>query len=297
MTKYSIADIERLSGIKAHTVRMWEKRYNIVCPHRSEGNTRYYSEEDLKKMLNVAILNKKGIKISVIAKMCARQIETEAAKYIGSTDSSENRQDILIKAVVELDEYKINAIIDHCVQENGFSHTMEQVLYPLLESLSMMIITGGITAVQERFLVALIRRKLICAIDEEYRFIPEDAVRFLLYLPEGESHELSMLYVHLLLLEKGVLVLNLGLNMSVEEVAEANTIFNPTYVFTMLNESYMQTLIEPYVKAVAEHVGEATFLISGYAALTQHFDLPKNVEKIADIMDIHSYVQGKLTKN
>lgn len=291
MAKYSIRDIERLSGIKAHTIRMWEKRYEIVCPHRSEGNKRYYTEQDLKKMLNVALLNKKGIKISRIAMMCAKQIESEVAKYVGATDTCKERQNILIKAVFELDEYKINAIIDHSVSERGFSSTMECVLYPLLDSISMMLMTGGISRVQECFLVTLIRRKIICAIDQEYRFIPEDAVRFMLYLPEGESHELSLLYVHLILLQHGVLVLNLGTNMGIIDVIEAATIYRPNYVLTMFNETYMQTSLAPYVEKLAGYLEETTFLISGYAAVSQHFDLPSNVKKVADLKEIHSFVR------
>lgn len=287
---YSINDVERLSGIKSHTIRVWEKRYGIVSPRRSDGNTRYYSETDVKKLKDIALLKKHGYKISVIASMCTKEMETEVAKHLTNLSQEDTKLDSVLSAVRKLDEYTVYSVIDHCIEKDGFTKAMEYMIFPLLEHIHMLLLTGSLSQIHEKFVIGLVRRKLINEIDCMYKFVSEDAQRVFIYLPRGESHELSMLYVHLLLLDCGVNVLNLNEEIDSREVQDVCAIFKPDLVFTVFNESFMNVSLQSYVENVATNIGDAKFIITGFAAISQHFDLPRNVLKINCIQEIKNHI-------
>jgi len=144
MAVYSINDIEKLCGIKAHTIRIWEKRYNIITPRRTETNIRYYLDEDLQKILNISLLNRNNYKISKIAQMTDSEMKTLVSQLSDVTIEKEDNLDSLMFAMLELDEYKFNKILDHNISSRGFEETMNEVVYPLMEKLSMMWVAGSI---------------------------------------------------------------------------------------------------------------------------------------------------------
>jgi len=166
MAVYSINDLEKLCGIKAHTLRIWEKRYGIINPKRTATNIRYYLDEDLQKVLNIALLNRNGIKISKIAKMTDEEIQASVSTYTEVDGTSDDKMDALIFAMLELNEYKFNKILDHNIAEKGYEATMNEIIYPFMDKLSMMWIAGNIKGVHENFVASVIRRKTIIAIDE-----------------------------------------------------------------------------------------------------------------------------------
>lgn len=199
MAVYSIKDLEKLSGIKAHTLRIWEQRYGLITPQRTDTNIRYYEDDDLKYVLNVALLNKSGIKISKIASMSPQEVEEQVSK-ISNLDVREDAQiDALTLAMMEMDEYKFDRIVTFNTRRIGFERTMLEVIYPFLDRLSVLWLTGSIDPVQENFISFLIRQKVIAAIDREPLVQGGNANKFMLYLPEGEKQELSLLFMHYLL--------------------------------------------------------------------------------------------------
>ena len=167
MAIYSIKDLEKLSGIKAHTLRMWEHRYKIIEPQRTETNIRYYLDEDLKFILNVALLNKNGIKISKISKMSKEEIAQKVAAISEINFEYGTQLDALTISMIEMDEFKFDRIISTNIQQLGFERTMLEIIYPFLDKLSLLWLTGSINPVQENFMSYLIRQKLIVAIDNE----------------------------------------------------------------------------------------------------------------------------------
>ena len=165
MAVYSIRDLEQLSGIKAHTIRMWEKRYAIVSPKRTPTNIRYYEDDDLKKLLNVAVLNKSGIKISKIACMESSELVEKVAQLSDMGPVQEDQLDALTLSLVELDEYKFDHILSSNIEQIGFERTMLEVIYPLTEKLGYMWMTGSIKHVQEKFMNNVLKQKMIALLN------------------------------------------------------------------------------------------------------------------------------------
>ena len=199
MAIYSIKDLEKLCGIKAHTIRIWEQRYSIVTPKRTKTNIRYYQDADLKLLLNVALLNKNGFKISKIAKMSKEEIADKVAAISEINFEYNTQLDALTISMIEMDEYKFDRIISTNIQQIGFERTVLEIIYPFLDKLSVLWLTGSVNPIQENFMSYLIRQKIIAAIDNEPFSSGKNVKKFMIYLPEGENQELSLLLMHYLL--------------------------------------------------------------------------------------------------
>jgi MerR family transcriptional regulator, light-induced transcriptional regulator len=287
---YSINDIEKLSGVKAHTIRIWEKRYNIIPNRRSGSNIRFYEEGDLELILNIAHLNKRGIKISKIATMSADQMKQRIADYCDVDVIFENHIDGLMLSMFELNEYKFIKILNHHIKDMGFEKTMDEVIYPLLDKLSVMWIAGSVKGVHENFINNIIRRKLSVEIDK-IELVPEScSKKFLIYLPEYEAHELSLLYVFFLLKKYGADTLYLGTQISIKDVEDAVDIYKPDCIFTLFNDSFSETPLQPYLDQLSAIAKTASVLISGYQTIQQKLDLPQNMEVLKSLNEVSQYV-------
>ena len=138
MSNYSIKDLEKYTGVKAHTIRIWEQRYNLLEPHRTETNIRYYDDNDLKTLLNIALLNKNGYKISKIAKMSVDEIVHKVADISEVNFENATQLDALTISMIEMDEYKFDRIISTNIEQIGFERTMLEIINPFLEKLSLL---------------------------------------------------------------------------------------------------------------------------------------------------------------
>ncbi len=270
MTLYSISDLEKLSGIKAHTIRIWEQRYEILKPKRTPTNIRYYEDNDLKILLNIAFLRKNGYKISKIAKMSDEDF-AQALAQIPSQNISQNIQlDALTLSMMEMDEYKFNSILDANIKQVGFEKTMLGVIYPFLEKLSMLWLTGSVAHVQESFISNLIRQKLISATDKVKVANSKDAKKIILYLPEGERQELSLQLLHYLLKKRNFKVIYLGGDATLADISDAVSILHPDYIFTMITETYVGDSVNSYVLQMRKLFPEVHLLLSGYQVVAQN---------------------------
>ena len=286
MAVYSINDIEKLCGIKAHTIRIWEKRYNIIQPRRTKTNIRYYLDNDLQKILNISLLNRNGYKISKIAKMSEVEMKNLASELSNISIQSDDNLDTLMFAMLELDEYKFNKILDHNIESKGFEETMNQVIYPLMEKLSMMWIAGSIKSVHESFVSNAIKRKTIIAINKISIYNNPEAKKFLIYLPENESHELSLLFLHFMLKDIGFNVVNLGSQVPLIDVIDGHQISNAEFIITLFNDSFSEDPLQPYLKQLSKNIPDATIIITGYQTAVQNIQLPKNVRLLNSIEEI-----------
>ncbi len=260
MVVYSIKDVEKLTGVKAHTIRIWEKRYSIITPKRTEKNIRYYLDEDLKKILNIALLNRNGIKISKISGMAPSEIQKKVAEIAEIDESFEGQLDTLTISLFDLDEEKFLKIINKNLQERGFIHTMLEVIYPLLDKLAMMWITGSIKAIHEKFVSNLIKRKSIVYIDS---LSPTRSETFLIYLPEGEMNELSLLFLNFLISSHGFKVINAGVDVSIEDLIEAKDARVPEYIMTIVNDSLSGRHLEQYLDRICAEYPDTSIVLSG----------------------------------
>jgi DNA-binding transcriptional MerR regulator len=218
MAVYSIKELENLSGIKAHTIRIWEKRYGLIDPHRTNTNIRYYTDEDLKKILNVAVLNRHGIKISNIARLSDLELKEEIIRVSSSSHSHSTLIDSLVIAMIDLDEYKLEAIIDKSIAKIGLKSTMVDVLYPFLAKVGILWLSGDVYPAQEHLTANLIRQKIIGATDRLSSTFNPKGKKFLLLLPEGEWHEIALLFAQYLIKEANHEVLYLGQSVPYKDV-------------------------------------------------------------------------------
>jgi len=290
MAVYSIKDLEKLSGVKAHTLRIWEKRYGIIQPKRTETNIRYYLDDDLKHILNITFLNRKGMKISKIASLGKEDIAHKVAEYTEVDAEFENQLDGLTLSLLELNEYQFDKIIETNIKQKGFKDTMLEVIYPLLDKLSTMWMTGSINSSHERFVSNIIRRKTISAIDRLEITRDKSAKKFLIYLPEDENHELSLLFLHFLIKEKNFGVINLGLNIGLLELQDAYAISNPNYLFTIINDSFSEKPLQPYINSLEKEFNNSTILLTGIQLITQKIKTNKNGLILSSLSEVIQYL-------
>lgn len=290
MVVYSISDLEQLSGVKAHTLRIWEKRYSIIKPKRTETNIRYYLDKDLQLVLNIALLNRNGYKISKIAQMDSGQIKSIVREISDISPSHEDQLDSLILSILELDQCKFGKILDHNIKEKGLETTMNEVLYPLLDKLNMMWITNSIKGMHENFVTNIIKCKTMVATENLPSPKKSESPSFIIFLPEKEPHELSLLYLHYLLKKNGAHVINLGMDVSFVDVIEAQHTCDANFLFLIINESFSDSPLQPYIDELSKNVKDCQVLLSGYQVISQNIKCPPNVSILKNIGDVKNYM-------
>lgn len=267
MTKYSISDLESISGVKAHTIRAWEKRYGKPAARRSSSNVRYYLEEELQWLLDAAALVRNGYKISKVVLLPPDEI----VKIKGSISSEEsiqvNVEDFCRESMLTLRPDVFHKAFDASVSEIGFTETILRHIIPFLKRLGVLWMTGKLSPFQQKFIAGLIKRKLFAAIDS----VPSrtEGPVFLLFLPEKESHELYLLLLYYELASRGFQVVNLGRNISMEDLLETSMIIRPDYVVTIINEAQFEDPVRDYVIQLSSCFMSSTILLNG-VQITKH---------------------------
>jgi DNA-binding transcriptional MerR regulator len=292
MAIYSIGDLERLSGIKAHTIRMWEQRYGLLHPKRTDTRIRYYEDEDLQYLLNVVLLNKRGVRISKIAKMSLEELGAEVERISQIKLGHDTSLNLLTLAFVEMDEYKFNTVFNHYAAINGLEETLLEVIYPFLEKLSLMWLTGAVKPVQENFFTQLVRNKLIAEIEKTALPSNAHAAKCMLYLPKGEQQELSILLVQLLMRRRGILPINIGEDTGLMDVEDAFRIHKPQYLFTILSETFTDVPVEQYLNSLSDLAADASVLVSGYQVAAEGLALPDNVKSFPDLDSLKHFLDS-----
>jgi DNA-binding transcriptional MerR regulator len=287
---YSIKDLEKLTGIKAHTLRAWEQRYSIITPKRTKTNIRYYRDEDLKYILNIALLNKNGFKISKISEMTEEEIVEKVAAISEINFEYGTQLDALTISMIEMDEYKFDRIVNTNIQQIGFERTMLEVIYPFLDKLSVLWLTGSINPVQENFMSYLIRQKLIVAIDKEPLHSGKNVPKFLIYLPEGEKQELSILFMYYLLRSRKNQVVYIGQDIALTDLRDACNIYQPDYIFTMITETFSKEPLQQYVDRLSENFDEYKILLTGYQVVAQQIDFPEHVHVLKSLQQTMDFL-------
>lgn len=210
MGLYKIKDIEILTGIKAHTIRIWEKRYEILTPERTESKIRMYSDGDLVSLLNIAMLNKNGWKISNIAKLSNKEIES-AVESLSKFEDVDDSFEKLILSLVNMDEVVFRNTIKTLIKRFGLVEAFNEYVFQFLERIGVMWLVGSINPAQEHFISHLIKQILIAETDK-LPYPSEKSKRYLLFLPEHEQHEISLLLYNYRLRYRGEATIYLGQN-------------------------------------------------------------------------------------
>ena len=229
---YHIKDIEHLSGIKAHTIRIWEKRYNIIEPKRTGTNIRYYDDNDLKRILNIALLNKNGYKISKIADFSDSRLSSELLTLSNDSGNMEIQIGNLITAMIDFDKRLFEKVFSQSILHKGFQQTILKLIYPFFKRVGILWLTGNIDPAQEHFISNIIRQKIIVAIDGLPEYPREKSESFVLYLPEGQWHEMGLLMSCYLIKKNGHNFIYLGSSLPTESVITMNDSLSFNYIIT-----------------------------------------------------------------
>ncbi|PLK46347.1 MerR family transcriptional regulator [Emticicia sp. TH156] len=293
MSNYSIRDLEHLSGIKAHTLRIWEQRYNIITPKRSDTNIRIYDDEDLKLVLNIALLKDHEYKISEIAKLSADQLSKEVIEISEKKNSYPEQIHALTIAMIDLDEAQFERIMHINNNRFGFEDMMINIIYPFLSRIGILWVTGSIGPAQEHFISNLIRQKLIVAIDSKSPSFTEESKKFVLFLPEGELHELSLLFANFVLRARNHKVIYLGQTLPFDELVYVCESQKPDYIFSAITTTPSQKDAQAYVTRLENKFPDTQILLTGYQVIGQGIETGTHTRIITHINQLIEVAEQK----
>ncbi|TVR73961.1 MAG: MerR family transcriptional regulator [Marinilabiliales bacterium] len=290
MASYSIKDLEELSGIKAHTIRIWEKRYGIVVPARTDTNIRLYSDNDLKKLLNISILNRYGLKISHLARMDEEELKDKVIHISRESTDTGLQIENLIISMLELDEWKFDKILNDTIIKLGFEDTLVRLMHPFFEKIGLLWQTGSINPAQEHFVSNLLRQKLIVAIDGQAPVQRDNPVNFILFLHESEFHELGLLFYSYLLKKNGIKVIYLGQAVPFDDLEKITKIQKAEYFLTSFTTGITEGNLVKYLQNLSSSFPNHRILYTGLQTAKINGSLPQNLVKIESVTHFRQYI-------
>jgi len=289
MNAFTIKDLENLSGIKAHTIRIWEQRYSFLKPERSDTNIRYYSNNELKTILNISLLNKYGYKISHIDKMSEVEMHDKIVSLTQIQAQQEKIVNDLIKHLVDLDLNKFEKIIDDYIKAKGIQKSIIQIIFPFLERIGILWVTNHINPAQEHLVTNIIRQKLIVGIDgiKQHAHPKKTA---LLFLPEGEYHELGLLFTSFLLKSNGVQILYLGANVPMRDMEYIAKLKRPDFLYTHLTSVAHNFNFEKFLSNLHSKLPGYQVFVSGQLTQSYKKKLPSHIELKRSLQEVMEYI-------
>ena len=287
MHSFTIKDLENLSGIKAHTIRIWEQRYGFIKPKRTDTNIRNYSNEELKKILNVALLNKYGFKISHIDKMNEMEIKEKILSLNQLEAQQERIVNDLIQCMVDIDIERLETILEKYIAARGVEKAIIQIIFPFMEKIGILWLTNHINPAQEHLVTNVIRQKLIVGIDGIKSTLKVNK-SVLLFLPEGEYHEMGLLFMNYLLKSRGVTTIYLGSNVPLKDVEYVVKLRNPDYLYSHLTTVVHNFNFDKFLTLITQKLSGTPIIISGQLTNTYQKKIhpPLNFKRsFAEVME------------
>ncbi len=240
-------------------------------------------------ILNVALLNDNGIKISKIASMSSHEVREEVMKLTERSLTHDDQIHALTICMIEMDEERFDKILSTNILKLGFEQTMLNIIYPFMSKIGVLWQTGAINPAQEHFISNLVRQKLIVAIDGQLS--QRGGKKFLLFLPEGELHEISLLFASYLIKSKGHKVIYLGQSTPNDDLLSVYKLHQPEYLLTVVTTSPSSEYVQEYVTALSERFSGAQLLVTGYQIIGQDLVFPENVQQLNYIRDIKDLLE------
>ena len=289
MHSFTIKDLENLSGIKAHTIRIWEQRYQFLKPSRTETNIRYYSNDELKKLLNIALLNKYGFKISHIDKMCETELNQKILSLSGPEALQERIINDMIQCMVDLNMEKLEESLDRYIANKGIERAITQIIFPFLEKIGVLWLTNHINPAQEHLVSNIVRQKLIVGI-EGVRCSLKVNKSVLLFLPEGEYHEIGLLFVYYLIKSRGANVIYLGANIPLNDVEYVSKLKKPDYLFSHLTSVTHKFNFDKFITNISKQITNTPFIISGQLTHTYERKIPPSIKFKRSFQEVMEFI-------
>jgi MerR family transcriptional regulator, light-induced transcriptional regulator len=286
---FTIRELESLTGIKAHTIRIWEQRYGFLKPSRTQTNIRTYNNEELKTLLTVALLNKFGYKISRIDEMLPVHRDQAVMQLPQQEAYTENLVNVLLGHMIDIKNIEFEDVLNGYIREYGTERTITTIIFNFLEKIGILWQTNKIIPVQEHIVSNIIRQKLVGAIDD-LPFVSRESPLFLLLLPEDEHHEMGLLYVYYLLKKNNLPVLYLGCNVPAKDVKYLFQVKSPRYLYLHLTTFPKGQSLSKYLSQLAGESPDVTILLSGTIARAQSQNFPPNVKFFQSISDVKEFI-------
>jgi DNA-binding transcriptional MerR regulator len=286
--KYSITDLEVLTGIKAATIRMWEKRYQVISPLRTETNIRYYNTDHLKQLLNINVLNRAGLKISNIVKLSADEIAAKVKELAFVRVDDEDLFDSLFLSMIDLDEVVFNRTYYRAVSRLGFEDTFRQIVFPFFKKIGLMWQTSTINPAQEHFISNLVRQKLIAAIDSVPLTSSPNARIATLFLPENELHEIGLLFLNYLLRHRGYKTVYLGQALPLGDLPRILEISNTDILIASMSNTVSSASAATLIKNISVVSNHQQVYISSDSLFKLDAVFASNIKIFRDLASLYA---------
>lgn len=292
MNKFTIKDLENLSGIKAHTIRIWEQRYSFLKPQRTATNIRYYSNHELKMLLNISLLNKYGFKISHINRMSNDELREKTLTLTNAQAQQERIVNELIQHMIDVELDGFEKVLDQYIQLRGVEKTITYIIFPFLERIGILWLTDHINPAQEHLITNIIRQKLIVGIDNTITPFSLKT-KMLLFLPENEHHELGLLFLQYMLKSRGVKVIYLGANVPLKDLEYVVELKKPDYVYTHLTTVIKEFNFDKFINNLKLRLPQQQIIISGLMAQTyEKKSVPSNFRFLKTFSEVNEFLAG-----
>lgn len=297
-TNFSIKDLENLSGIKAHTIRIWEKRYNLFKPNRTDTNIRYYSTASLQKILNISFLNKNGYKISKIASLDENEISSLVKEIAESKDPNNHSINLLKLAMINFDQSLFNKTFYKLEEEMSFKTIFFDVFIPLLDHIGLLWQTDTITPAHEHFVVEIIKKKILVETEKAYKINTPDLSQkpYALFLPDNEMHELGLLFTNLELTLKGKHVIYLGQSVPIKSLEFLLTKHKDITFISNFTVSPENENVEDYLNSFSSTLlknNKCKLLVSGRLLGTKHNISNSNIKTFESTKDLIDHINNE----
>jgi DNA-binding transcriptional MerR regulator len=287
---FSIKDLENLSGIKAHTIRIWEKRYDILEPIRTDTNIRTYDLLSLQKLLNIVLLNSYGYKISRIAELTTDKIALLVREIISDKNSNNHALNAFKMAMINFDQALFLNTYTNLLSEKTFREVFYEVIIPLMNEIGLLWQSGTISPAQEHFISYLIKQKLLINTEKVQILEPtrNDKV-FVLYLPENEVHELGLMYLNYEILLNGYKTIYLGESVPIDSLKYMKKYFDNIVYISYMTVKPTKDEIDDYMKEISTEILDANsqiWCIGRMASFIENKSLPETISIFSTITDL-----------
>lgn len=292
MNQFSIKDVEALTGIKPHTLRIWEQRYDLLKPKRTLTNIRYYDDADLKSLLNISLLNAHGIKISKIAKLSQKEIDEIILEFSANKEDHSYQVHALIGYMLSLDDAMFEQVLNNNFTMHGVVKTMEELIWPFLSHIGVLWMSGAVNPAYEHFITNIICSKLIVATDQlgYNRKTNLAQKKYLLFLPEGETHDIGLLFANYYFRSVGHHTLFLGQNLPVEELDIICQTYKPDYIFTSITAALNPKKLKQFFETLSAPDFKWPVLFTGRVANETNIIMPENFTVIKKTTDLEPFI-------
>ena len=294
MNLFSISQLEQFSGIKAHTIRIWEKRYDALKPNRSEGNTRYYDNTQLKRLLNIVSLMDAGHKVSKLCSFSDEKLFEVLNEKLNSSFSDNETTEYyisqLVAAGMTYDETHFDATFTNCLNKYGMKDTYLKVIYPLLFRIGLMWANDSMAAANDHFISNIIKQKLFSTINA-LPVAKNHSDTWLLFLPENEFHELSLLFSNYLIKKAGKKVFYLGANVPIDMLKVSVNQIAPTNLLFFLVHHDLVDDSQNYLNTLTENFKNSNIHLSGNEKLISQLKTGEKIEWIRSVQELEDLLK------